>query len=224
MRRLLLPLALFALTVVAVLPRWLGARAPSRAKSGPVAVRYPEGTVHGFLDLRSVQDRLLASGDLLQVPRDNGVESRLVFKFRDQSRFDETTTFTQQGVFRMQSYHLVQQGPAFAADLDAVLYADGRYRVCSLRRPAVRRADLAPHAIHTCLALGREDRWALGSQGDLDAYHCNSPRCGDRLSDTSAGSSPLATIPAVECLPALDVRRGDSAPDSRHSGVAVDAE
>jgi hypothetical protein len=122
MRRLLLPLALLVLTVAVV---------PRRTMNGPVAVRYPEGTVHGFLELRSVQDRLLASGDLLQVPRDNGVESRLVFQFRDQSRFDETTRFTQQGVFRMQSYHLVQRGPAFASDLDAELDADGRYRVLS---------------------------------------------------------------------------------------------
>lgn len=106
---------------------------PPVKPAGPtgVTVRYAEGTVHGFLELRTVDGALLASGDLLQVPTDRAVESRMIFRFADSSRFEETVSFTQHGVFALQSYHLVQGGPAFAADLDASLTASGQYVVKS---------------------------------------------------------------------------------------------
>jgi len=55
----------------------------------------------------------------------------MIFHFGDGSYFEESTTYTQHQVFRMESYHLVQRGPAFAADLDAMLSRDGRYVVTS---------------------------------------------------------------------------------------------
>jgi hypothetical protein len=97
----------------------------------PVTVRYSEGTVHGFLTLRDERDTLLAYGDLLQVPGDSGLESRLIFHFPDKSAFEETTAFTQHQVFRLETYHLVERGPAFAADLDASFLRDGHYVVAS---------------------------------------------------------------------------------------------
>ena len=102
--------------------------------SGPprqnlVPVRWAEGTVHGFLELRSQTGALLARGDLLQVPRDSDVESRLVFHFADSSEFRETVTFTQHQVFRLERYQLVQRGKAFAADLDVTLSRSGDYEV-----------------------------------------------------------------------------------------------
>lgn len=97
--------------------------------AGLIPVRYSEGTLHGFLELQGEDDSVLAHGDLLQVPSDSGLESRLVFHFRDKSFFEETTRFTQHQVFRMQSYHLVQRGPAFPQDLDATLSIDGTYLV-----------------------------------------------------------------------------------------------
>ncbi len=102
-----------------------------QAERGPVTVRYSEGTVHGFLELRTDEDRLLAHGDLLQVPGDSAIESRMIFHFSDTSYFEETTIFTQHRVFRMETYHLVQRGPAFRADLDAALSRDGRFVVTS---------------------------------------------------------------------------------------------
>src|SRR5207344_3554032 len=73
---------------------------------------------------------LIASGDLLQVGRGGKVESRMVFRFKDGSLFDETVVFSQQRVFAMQSYHLVQRGPAFAEDTEISLQgASGKYYV-----------------------------------------------------------------------------------------------
>jgi hypothetical protein len=100
------------------------------AAAAPVAVRFAEGVTHGFLLLRTVDGGLIASGDLLQVGRGGKVESRMVFRFKDGSLFDETVVFTQQRVFAMQSYHLVQRGPAFAEDTEISLQrASGKYRV-----------------------------------------------------------------------------------------------
>src|SRR2546423_10370012 len=94
-------------------------------KPEAVTVRWAEGTVHGFVELRTQSGSLLAHGDLLQIPRDSDIESRLVFHFPDSSDFRETVTFTQHGVFRLESYHLVQTGKAFAADLDVTLSRNG---------------------------------------------------------------------------------------------------
>ena len=95
----------------------------------PVPVRYAAGMVHGFLHLSTAGGRPLADGDLLQVPRERHIESRMVFHFGDSSYFEERVSFTQHGVFRMLSYHLVQRGPAFERDLDARLEANGHYVV-----------------------------------------------------------------------------------------------
>src|ERR1044072_5363089 len=88
-----------------------------------VAVHWAEGTLHGFLELHAADGTLIATGDLLQVPRDSDLESRLVFHFTDGSLFRETVTFTQHGVFRLKDYRLEQRGNAFASDLDASLAA-----------------------------------------------------------------------------------------------------
>ncbi len=103
---------------------------PWPVAAAPVAVRFAEGVTHGFLLLRTVDGGLIASGDLLQVGRGGKVESRMVFRFKDGSLFDETVVFTQQRVFAMQSYHLVQRGPAFGEDTEISLQrASGKYYV-----------------------------------------------------------------------------------------------
>src|SRR5712671_5226766 len=113
--------------------RWIfascAALALAPAKPAGVAVRWAEGTVHGFVELRTESGDLLAHGDLLQIPHDADIESRLVFHFSDSSAFRETVTFTQHGVFRLESYHLVQSGKAFAQDIDVTLSGDGEYAV-----------------------------------------------------------------------------------------------
>ena len=108
-----------------VLPLWLW---PLQA--APVAVRFDEGVTHGFLLLRTVDGNLIATGDLTQIGRGGKVESRMSFRFKDGSLFDETVVFTQKRVFAMQSYHLVQRGPAFAEDTEISLqHESGKYYV-----------------------------------------------------------------------------------------------
>jgi hypothetical protein len=107
----------------------LAAGASAQEREGTVSVRYVEGTVHGFLTLRNLSGDLLADGELLQVPRRQGLDSRLILRFRDSSFFEERVLFTQRGVFRMEKYSLVQRGRAFAEDLEINLERAGDYTV-----------------------------------------------------------------------------------------------
>jgi hypothetical protein len=81
-------------------------------------VRHVEGTVHGFLALRSKEGRVLAVGDLLQVVRGDKVTSRLLFRFRDGSVDDETAVYSQRGNFQLIHDHHVQKGPSFPHPMD----------------------------------------------------------------------------------------------------------
>lgn len=91
---------------------------PGALPAQPVAVRYTEGVVHGFLVLRALDGTALADGDLIQAARGDQVTSRLVFHFKDGSVNDETAVFTQRGHFRLLTDHLVQKGPTFPRPLD----------------------------------------------------------------------------------------------------------
>jgi hypothetical protein len=102
-----------------------------RPASVGVPVRFTEGTVHGFLRLTTESGTVLAHGDLFQLVGADGIASRMVFHFDDGSVFEEAVTFTEQDVFAMKTYHLVESGPAFAADLDATLSRTGSYVVKS---------------------------------------------------------------------------------------------
>ena len=120
------------------------------ALAAPIAVRYLEGVTHGFLVLRGPGGEILAEGDLLQVARPEGVDSRLVFRFRDGSLYDETVVFTQEKVFTLQRYHLVQRGPTFPEELEVAFdRKGGRYQVRARRgggeaETATGEAELPP--------------------------------------------------------------------------------
>jgi hypothetical protein len=91
---------------------------PQRLPAEPVAVRNIEGVVHGFVVLRTLNETLLADGDVTQTVRGDQVTGRLVFHFRDGSIHDDTTVYSQRQNFRLVSEHLVQKGPAFPRPLE----------------------------------------------------------------------------------------------------------
>jgi hypothetical protein len=84
----------------------------------PVPVRHVEGRIHGFLVLRDMGGRILASGSLVQNANGNRVTSALGFRFRDGSLHQETSIFSQRRRFQLLTYHLVQKGPAFKRPMD----------------------------------------------------------------------------------------------------------
>ncbi len=86
--------------------------------SDAVKVRRTEGLLHGFLLLRDTNNTILATGDLTQFTSGGRVTSNLAFHFKDGSLQEETTVFSQTGVFRLLTYHQVQKGPSFKRSTD----------------------------------------------------------------------------------------------------------
>jgi len=122
---------------------------PAVLLAEPVAVRYAEGMVHGFLVLRSLEGKVLAQGDLTQTAHGGRVTSRLLFHFRDGSIQDETVVYSQRRNFRLLSDHMVQKGPAFPQPIDVTI--DGasgqttvRYTEDGKPKVASERFDLPP--------------------------------------------------------------------------------
>lgn len=111
----------------------LAALAYSSADAAPVAVRFPEGVTHGFLLVRSLTGEILGQGEMTQVVKEGDlVESQLVFRFKDGSLHEEKVAFSQQRVFTLIRYRLVQRGPSFPDQLDlAVDRGTGEYTVRS---------------------------------------------------------------------------------------------
>src|SRR5438034_686925 len=126
---------------------------PRPLASAPIPVRFVQGSMHGFLILHTANGPLLASGDLLQVDRGGEIESRMVFRFKDGSVFDERVMFTQQRVFTMQIYRLVQRGPTFPKDTEISRHRD--FAGASLRE--VPREDHRPQGWE-----GEGTRWHVG--------------------------------------------------------------
>jgi hypothetical protein len=89
----------------------------------PIKVRHPEGTLHGFLSLATETGQVLAAGDLIEVVEGDRVTSHLTFHFKDGSLDEETTVYTQRGVFRLISDRHIQRGPYFPHPLDMTIEA-----------------------------------------------------------------------------------------------------
>ncbi len=85
--------------------------------------RFPQGSQHGFLALRTQDGKRIATGDVTQSVKGDVVTSRLIFRFRDGSVDDDQTSFSQRGVFRLISDHHIQRGPSFPKASDVLIDA-----------------------------------------------------------------------------------------------------
>ena len=81
-------------------------------EAAPIRVRLIEGNFRGFLVLRSLGGAAIAYGEVSQKPTGELVEFRTILRFKDGSLYDESATFSQKGVFRLEGYRLVQHGPS----------------------------------------------------------------------------------------------------------------
>jgi hypothetical protein len=79
----------------------------------PVAVRHVQGYLHGFVVLKDLDDKILASGDVTQTPGANRVTTILSLHFKDGSLYQETSVFSQRRVFQLLTYKQIQKGPSF---------------------------------------------------------------------------------------------------------------
>lgn len=91
------------------------------AHADPIPVRHANGTLHGFLELRSEKGQVIAAGDVVQVARGGQVTVHVLFHFNDGSIDDETTVFIQRPNFRLIADHHVQKGPSFPHPQDLMI-------------------------------------------------------------------------------------------------------
>ena len=109
-------------TVFAVTVMVIAVLMYSSADAAPVAVRFLEGVAHGYFIVRSLAGETIGQGELTQVLKDeNLVESQVVIHFKDGSLYDEKVAFSQQRVFTMLRYHLIQRGPSFPEQIDVLI-------------------------------------------------------------------------------------------------------
>jgi hypothetical protein len=127
----------------------------------PVPVRHPQGSSHGFLVVKTLEGTRLATGDATQIVQGDRVTSRVIFRFRDGSVDDDTTVFSQRGVFRLISDHHIQRGPSFLKPMDVLIEAttgqvtsrtkDGEVRRDHLDLPAEVANGLPPNLLMNIL-------------------------------------------------------------------------
>jgi hypothetical protein len=93
------------------------------ARAEPVPVRHAEGALHGFLEMRSADGQVVASGDVEQVLHGDRLTTHTVFSFRDGSVDDETTVVSQGRTLRLISDRHIQKGPYFPHPMDVTIDA-----------------------------------------------------------------------------------------------------
>jgi hypothetical protein len=100
-------------------------------EAAPINVRLIEGNYRGFLVVRSPAGPAIAYGEMSQKPTGSLVECRMILRFTNGSLYDESATFSQEGVFRLEGYRLVQHGPSFPALEVSFDRRSGQYRARS---------------------------------------------------------------------------------------------
>ena len=93
------------------------------ARAEPISVRHIQGPMHRFMVARSEDGKTIASGEFSQVVQGDEVTMRLTYHFVDGSIDDETTTYRQQGTFRLVRNHHIQKGPFFTKPIDFTVEA-----------------------------------------------------------------------------------------------------
>lgn len=78
-----------------------------------IAVHHPRGYIHGFLVVKDLDNKIIASGDVIQRPAGSRVTNIMTLHFTDGSLYQETAVFSQRRTFRLLSYKLVEKGPSF---------------------------------------------------------------------------------------------------------------
>jgi len=122
---------------------------PTISPAETVVVRYREGVSHGFLVLRTQEGKPIADGDSTQVAQGDRVTSRMQFRFKDGSIYEQTTVFSQRGTFRLLSDHVVQKGPIFKRPMETAIDATSgqvtvRYTEDGKEKVLTERLELPP--------------------------------------------------------------------------------
>ncbi len=124
-----------------------------RLRADNVRVLFPEGITRGFLAVADDGGKKIGDGDLQQIVQGDRVTNHLLIRFQDGSSYDDSTVFTQRGVFHLLTDHLVETGPAFSSPMETsidtstgrvtVRYKDGHGNDKTLSKHMDLPSDLA---------------------------------------------------------------------------------
>lgn len=101
-----------------VVPILFAAWLSTAALAEQIPVRHIQRPMHRFMVTRSQDGKTIARGEFWQAAQGDEVSMRLTFHFIDGSIDDETTTYRQQGAFRLIRDHHIQNGPFFTRPID----------------------------------------------------------------------------------------------------------
>jgi len=93
------------------------------APAEPISVKHLQRPMHRLMVARSEAGKIIANGEFSQVVQGDEVTMRLTYHFLDGSIDDETTTYRQQGTFRLVRNHHIQKGPFFVKPVDFTVEA-----------------------------------------------------------------------------------------------------
>lgn len=88
------------------------------ASAEQIAVKHIQRPDHQFMVTRSESGKVIAHLEFEQTIKGDEVTVHLATRFLDGSIDEETSTFSQKGVFRLLRNHRVQRGPFFAKPVD----------------------------------------------------------------------------------------------------------
>lgn len=88
------------------------------AQAMQVAVQHRQLPMHGSMVTRSATGTILARVEVAQTVQGDEVTLRRTYHFLDGSFDEDTTTFKQEGTFRLLRDHEVEKGPFFAKPVD----------------------------------------------------------------------------------------------------------
>lgn len=88
-----------------------------------IPVRHIQKPMHRLMVARAENGKTIANGEITQTAQGDQVTIHLVYRFVDGSIDDETTTYSQQGKFRLVRYHHLEKGPFFTKPIDFTVEA-----------------------------------------------------------------------------------------------------
>jgi hypothetical protein len=88
-----------------------------------ISVRHIQLPRHEFMVARSETGKIIARVEFTEDVQADEVTMHLTYRFVDGSIDDETTTYRQQGTFRLVRNHHIEQGPFFAKPVDFAVEA-----------------------------------------------------------------------------------------------------
>jgi hypothetical protein len=93
------------------------------AQAEQIPVKYAQLPMHSSMVARTETGKIIARVEFTQVVEGDEVTMHLTYHFLDGSIDDETTTYRQQGTFRLVRNHHMEQGPFFPRPVDFAVEA-----------------------------------------------------------------------------------------------------